>query len=99
MLMPDLTSISVSILAFTVSIVSLMLFLAENKRSRENIQKKAEEALNQAQTQGTQIVSNAAKKAQTIIGQAEAEELRIVQGSKDLNQQFEQAAEKQFQNA
>ncbi len=96
MLMPDFTSISVSILAFTVSIVSLMLFLAENKRSKENIQKKAEEALSKAQSQSNQILSDATRKAQTMLGQAEAEEIKLVQGGKQLSQQFEQAAEQQF---
>lgn len=97
--MPDFTSISVSILAFTVSIVSLMLFLAENKRSKENAQKKADEALARAQAESDRLIVEAARKAQVIIGQAESEELKLVEGGKTLTQQFEKAAEKKFSDA
>lgn len=96
--MPDLTTIAVSILSLSVSITSFMLFLVEHRKSKESLEKQAQQALFEAQGQSQEIVDQAVKKAQTILGQAEAEELRLVHEGQGLTQKFEQAAEKQLQD-
>lgn len=95
--MPDLTTVSVSVLAFSVSLISLMLFLSENRKNRKAIEKEAQEALNRAQLESNQIMAQAVKKAQVIVGQAEAEELKLVGQGQNLTEQFERAAQQQFE--
>jgi hypothetical protein len=94
--MPDLTTIAVSILSLAVSVTAFMLFLVEHRKSKAEIDRESQQALTQAQNQSNQIIGQAVKKAQAILGQAEAEEIKLVQGSKDLSQKFEQAAQQQF---
>lgn len=87
-LMPDSTTIAVSVLALAVSVVSVMLFLSENRRGKEALKKQTEQVLEKAHTEAMQITSQAIKRGQEIISQARTDTL-----------QFEQMAEKEFQQS
>lgn len=93
--MPELT-IAISAIALSVSFVSMMLFLSENRKNRQIIEKQAQEALGKAQIESNQLLADAIKKAQVIIGQAQGQEMKMLSDSKELTHRFEENAEKQF---
>ena len=94
--MSDAALISISILAFTVSLVSLMLFLSENRKNRQLIEKKSEDLLVRTENQSEQIIAEAVKKAQSIVAQAQNEEQKLVEEDKAILSKFENTAEEQF---
>jgi hypothetical protein len=93
--MPEVT-IALSVIALSISFISVMLFLSEHRKNKAVIEKQAQETLTKAQVESNRILEDAIKKAQLIIGQAQGEEVKILADSKSLTQKFEQAAEKEF---
>lgn len=93
--MPEVT-IAISAISLSISFISLMMFLAENRKNKAAIEKQSQEALSKAEVESNRILSDAIKKAQLIVGQAQGEEVKILADSKNLTDKFEQAAEKEF---
>lgn len=94
--MPEITIVAISILAFSISLLSLMLLLSEYRKSAQLRQKEANIELQKAQDKSQQVISEAVKKAQSIISQAEIDELKIVNQAQLQTKKWEESTQQEF---
>lgn len=88
-IMPDYLILSLSLTAFILSLVSLLLYFLQHLKNKNTSLKKTE-------AESFQILGQANLEAQQIIGKAEAEELKIIENAQTATEKFEQIAENKF---